>query len=241
MTTRLFNNLLKLVPMLSEKITGAFNTQLSLEFGATHHYMALSVIYANAGYPMLARCFRRKWKQKLMRGEALIDYVLRRGAKVNVDHQLASMPHLKSDASLTDVFNAVLTYEHRLLEGLQNLCALCSEEKDFAAFARVIRLVEESREQLNRLEGIVRELRTCQGKEAMMYMMEMGHRMMEHMHHHAGCGSGEAAGAFPGFSGEAFGKGKCDCNAFTGCGNDPEEDPALFHYGTCSDQTCDQE
>lgn len=166
--------------MLSERTNNALNRQLSLEFGATQPYMAISICFAKAGYPVIAHCFRKQWRYKINCGESLVDYIVNHGGTVALDYELAAAPNLKRGATPTEIFDSVLMYETQLIDGMNEICALAMEEKDFATFGHILHIIQNAQLRLNKLARVSQKIKSGDDDKRILDSLELEYRIYSH-------------------------------------------------------------
>lgn len=79
-----------------------------MEFDASQNYLSLSNYFAGDRVALegFAKMMEKSWKEEIAHGEALIDYVIKRGG--NVQTPAVSVSH--RNFSLTDVQNATQSF-----------------------------------------------------------------------------------------------------------------------------------
>lgn len=137
--------------MLSEKLEKALNDQINAEFWSAYLYLSMAMNFEAKGRTGIANWFRIQFKEEQAHAEILINYVNQRGGRV----LLAPIAEVPTEwACPVCAFKDTLEHEQKVTAMINNLFAIASDERDYAAMERLNWFVSEQIEE----EDTAREL-----------------------------------------------------------------------------------
>jgi ferritin len=117
--------------MLSKKIEQALNAQIEKEANATFYYLAMASWAHSQALDGTATFLYRHSNEENAHMHKIFNYINETGGH-------ALVPEIKkvqnSFQSIEEVFNLILESELAVTESVNNIVAMCFEEKDFATF-----------------------------------------------------------------------------------------------------------
>jgi len=130
--------------MLHEKIEAALNRQINQELAAAHQYLAMALYFDETDLPGFASWMRQQRSEELAHADRLIDYVIDRGAHVD----LASVAAPKATfGSTVEIFEDALAAEQANTAGINAVYAVAREHDDFATQSRLSWFLDEQVEE----------------------------------------------------------------------------------------------
>ncbi len=113
---------------LTEKLTQAFDQQITLELSASLVYRQLSIAMGVADLPGLAQWLRAQSDEEIVHADKFITHVVDRQGSPSIGAIAA--PKVKADASAQDVFAAALAHEEKVSAAIRDLYRLADAEGD---------------------------------------------------------------------------------------------------------------
>ena len=138
--------------LISQKLAGKINEQVTHEFGASQTYLAMACMFEQMGLANLAKFFRRQSDEE--RGHALkfIDFLLAAGAGVKLEAVPA--PPAGWDSPLA-ALEAALEHEKRVTAQINALVDLARENRDHNADKLLLWFTDEQVEEVSTMEQLV--------------------------------------------------------------------------------------
>jgi ferritin len=142
--------------MLSETIQQAINKQISMEFAASHAYLAMAAFFEERNLPGFAHWFRVQSEEE--RGHALrfFDYVNDRSGRVTLEG--IPEPQVEFGAPL-DALEQALSHEKRVTAAINSIYALAARESDYATQSMLKWFIDEQVEEEKSADAITQQLR----------------------------------------------------------------------------------
>ena len=116
--------------MISEKLQGAFNDQVTAEFFSAHLYLSMAAYLESIDLPGFAHWMRIQYQEEVAHGMKIFEYVIERDGRSMI--QAIEAPHSEWDGPLS-VFEAALEHEQKVTALINNLMEIAIAEKDHAA------------------------------------------------------------------------------------------------------------
>lgn len=140
--------------MVSEAMEKALNAQFNAELYSGYLYLAMAAYFEDNDYSGFAAWMRVQADEELEHGMKFYDYILRRGAKVNIE--AIAKPETEWESPLA-AFEQALSHERYVTSLINDLVALAREEKDFATDNFLQWFVEEQvEEEENAMENLAK-------------------------------------------------------------------------------------
>ena len=161
--------------MVSEAMEKALNAQFNAELYSGYLYLAMAAYFEDNDYYGFSSWFRVQADEELEHGMKCYDYILRRGAKVNIE--AIAKPETEWESPLA-AFEQALSHERYVTSLINDLVALAREEKDFATDNFLQWFVEEQvEEEENAMENVSKLTLAGESKELLFKINEdMGTR-----------------------------------------------------------------
>ncbi|MHC5067678.1 MAG: ferritin [Planctomycetota bacterium] len=138
--------------MPSDKLTAAFNAQMTHEFRNEHLYLQMAAWCHEQGLGGVAHWLKMQSADEHQHAERLFDFMIERDMPVRLDQ----LPTPKNSwSSLTDLFSEVLEVERETTALINQLADLCLAESDHASNVFLQWFINEQVEE----ESIVRDIR----------------------------------------------------------------------------------
>lgn len=161
--------------MVSEAMEKALNAQFNAELYSGYLYLAMAAYFEDNDYSGFAAWMRVQADEELEHGMKFYDYLLRRGAKVNIE--AIAKPETEWESPLA-AFEQALSHERYVTSLINDLVALAREENDFATDNFLQWFVEEQvEEEENAMENVSKLTLAGESKELLFKINEdMGTR-----------------------------------------------------------------
>ena len=161
--------------MVSEAMEKALNAQFNAELYSGYLYLAMAAYFEDNDYSGFAAWMRVQADEELEHGMKFYDYILRRGAKVNIE--AIAKPETEWESPLA-AFEQALSHERYETSLIHDLVALAREENDFATANFLQWFVEEQvEEEENAMENVSKLTLAGESKELLFKINEdMGTR-----------------------------------------------------------------
>lgn len=141
---------------MNDSLHQALNEHLALEFGAAHHYLALSIWFELNDLPGFASWMKTQSQDELGHAQRIIDHLLERDLEVTLP-AIESPPN--SWPSTIDAVQHVMESEQRVTRSIDKLQVQASEVKDRAASLMLDWFVAEQVEEENAVRALLGRLR----------------------------------------------------------------------------------
>ena len=160
--------------MVSEAMEKALNAQFNAELYSGYLYLSMAAYFEDNDYSGFAAWMRVQADEELEHGMKFYDYILRRGAKVNIE--AIAKPETEWESPLA-AFEQALSHERYVTSLINDLVALAREE-DFATDNFLQWFVEEQvEEEENAMENVSKLTLAGESKELLFKINEdMGSR-----------------------------------------------------------------
>lgn len=161
--------------MLSKNLEKALNAQVNAEFWSSYLYLSMSVHFADAGLSGFAKWFRVQAKEEEEHALKIMDYIVSRGNKVNLQPIAKVTQSWKSPLA---AFEDTLKHEQEVTKMIHDLVVVADEEKDYATRSMLQWFVDEQVEEEDTARGLVDALKFIGNEKLGIYMLnkELGGR-----------------------------------------------------------------
>lgn len=148
---------------LSEKLTISLNSQITKEAHASQIYLSYGVWADNQGYDGIAHFLFRHAQEERNHMMKLLEYVLKRGAKVKV----TAIPAPTVDpVSVNDCFEKVFQQEVDNTKAIYKIVKMSFEEEDWATWNFMQWFVKEQTEEENLAISLLDKIKIAGGEKA---------------------------------------------------------------------------
>ncbi|MBC7553902.1 MAG: ferritin [Taibaiella sp.] len=157
---------------LSGKMAEALNQQMTKEAHASQIYLSYAAWADSEGYEGVANFLFRHAQEERNHMMKVLEYILQRGAKVEVTAIPAPPPN---PASLNDCFEKVLSHEIDNTNAVYRLVNIAHEEKDWATFNFMQWFVKEQVEEETLAMKLMSKMKIAGGEKAhgdALYMID---------------------------------------------------------------------
>ena len=146
--------------MLGERLLGAFNDQIELEFYSAHAYLSMAAYFEDLNLPGFVNWAKIQFEEETEHAMKFFDFVHDRGNRVT----LQGIDKPPSDwASPIDAMQQALQHERKVTAAINALYESASEENDRPAQVLLQWFIEEQVEEEKMVEEIVDHLRIVGG------------------------------------------------------------------------------
>ena len=146
--------------MLSERLLGAFDDQIELEFYSAHAYLSIAAYFEDLNLPGFVHWAKLQSQEETGHAMRLFDFVHDRGNRVTL-HGIDKPP--ADWASPIDAMQRSLQHERKVTAAINDLYEAAVEENDRAAQVLLQWFIEEQVEEEKAVEEIVDHLRIVGG------------------------------------------------------------------------------
>lgn len=164
--------------MLSKKMHDALNAQINAEMWSAYLYLSMSMDAADKGLKGVANWFAVQYREEQDHAQILINYLLSRGARV----ELAPIAAVTTSwASPLEMFEDTLSHEKEVTAMINDLCGIAEADSDRASSNMLVWFVDEQIEEEQSAADIIGELKMIGEDKLGLYMIdkELGARTYE--------------------------------------------------------------
>ena len=154
---------------MNGKINQALNHQIHMEFESSYLYLALSAYYDSNDLPGFAHWMRAQSREEYGHAMRLFDYLLTRGAKVDLD---ALEKPADGFTSPVKAFDRVVEHERRVTEAIHKLYLLALGEGDLATGVELQWFIQEQVEEEHSASEVAAQLRWGNGEPMGLLMVD---------------------------------------------------------------------
>ncbi len=155
--------------MLSKKIEEALNAQINAEMWSAYLYLSMaSYCHAN-GKPGMGKWFEVQFKEEQDHAMIFFKYVISRGGNVNLK---AIEPVPTEWNSTLNVFESTLAHEQKVTSLINDLCALATQENDYATQSMLKWFIDEQVEEEETAQNIIDNLKMINDNGYGLYMLD---------------------------------------------------------------------
>ncbi|MCO6438663.1 MAG: ferritin [Phycisphaerae bacterium] len=131
--------------MISEAMNARLNRQVSMEFAASHKYLAMACAFDAMGFKILSKRFRLQADEERDHAMKILDYVL----EVNGRADLEQVPKPSGKyESVEQIVKTALESELEVTRSINEIVAQAESEKDFATRSFLHWFVDEQVEEV---------------------------------------------------------------------------------------------
>jgi ferritin len=154
---------------MNEDVRSAINDQINREFFAAYLYLAMAAHFDVEALNGFARWMRLQAQEELGHALRLYDYLLERGARVEL--QAIKAPPLKFGSPLS-IAEQALEHERQVSKSINSIYALAHKEGDYATQVQLQWFVTEQVEEENSAETMVERLRMAGDNRAALLILD---------------------------------------------------------------------
>lgn len=155
--------------MLSKKMHDALNAQINAELWSAYLYLSMSMDAADKGLKGVANWFAVQFKEEQDHAQILINYLLSRGARVELAPIAAVTTSWESPLAM---FEDTLEHEKEVTAMINDLCAIAEEDRDRASSNMLVWFVDEQVEEEQSAADIIAELKMIGEDKLGLYMID---------------------------------------------------------------------
>lgn len=155
--------------MLSKKMHDALNAQINAELWSAYLYLSMSMDAADKGLKGVANWFAVQFKEEQDHAQILINYLLSRGARVELAPIAAVTTSWESPLAM---FEDTLEHEKEVTAMINDLCAIAEEDRDRASSNMLVWFVDEQVEEEQSAADIIAELKMIGKDKLGLYMID---------------------------------------------------------------------
>jgi ferritin len=145
------------------------NAQIKAEFQAAYFYLAYAARFELKGLPGFAAWMRKQWQEELEHGLKFYDFLLRRGAAVEL-HALEK-PTTDTDSAVK-VFERVLDHERKVTERIHKMYELAHAEQDYPLKTLLHWFIDEQVEEEDAASKILDRLKMIGDSGAELFLLD---------------------------------------------------------------------
>ena len=155
--------------MISQKMTGAINDQIMVEFESAYLYLAMSAYLEDKNLKGMAHWMKEQFKEEAEHADRFMKYLYDQDARVVLES--VSKPAVEFGAPL-EVFKAVLKHEQYVTDRINKLMNLAREEKDYASQSMLTWFIDEQVEEEASAGDIVSKLEFLGDSNPNIYFLD---------------------------------------------------------------------
>ena len=154
---------------MNGKINQALNHQIHMELESSYLYLALSAYYDSNDLPGFAHWMRAQSREEYGHAMRLFDYLLTRGAKVDLDGLGKPADGFTSPVK---AFDRVVEHERRVTEAIHKLYQIALGEGDLATGVELQWFIREQVEEEHSASEVAAQLRWGNGEPMGLLMVD---------------------------------------------------------------------
>lgn len=154
---------------MNKTINHALNNQIHMELESSYLYLALSAYYDSKDLPGFAHWMREQSREEYGHAMRLFDYLLTRGAQVDLD--TLGKP-ADGFTSPVNAFGRVVEHEKRVTKAIHKLYLLALEEGDLATGVELQWFIQEQVEEEKSVSEVAAQLRWGNGDPMGLLMVD---------------------------------------------------------------------
>ena len=155
--------------MLSKKIEEALNSQINAEMWSAYLYLSMASYCHASGKPGMGKWFEVQFKEEQDHAMILFKYVISRGGNVKLD-AIKAVP--TEWDSVMKVYEGALAHEQKVTSMINDLCALASQENDYATSSMLKWFIDEQVEEEETAQNIIDNLKMIGDNGYGLYMLD---------------------------------------------------------------------
>ncbi len=161
--------------MISETMNTKLNEQITAEFAAAHHYLAMACAFEDMGYKILAARFMAQYQEENEHAMKILHYVQEVGGKVVLDGIAKPRAEFKSTE---EIVATALESERSITAKINALAALAESDKDFATRSFLGWFIDEQVEEVSSMSDLLNLVKLADGN-ILQVESRVRHEMME--------------------------------------------------------------
>lgn len=162
--------------MLNKRVEEALNSQLVIEANSSHYYLAIASWAETNGLDGTSEFFYEQSDEERMHMLRLVKFINERGGKAIIPQ--VDMPPIDF-GDITNVFNEFLSHELAVSAKVNEVVAVCHEEKDFSTMNFMQWYVSEQIEEEALVRTIIDKLNLIGGDKGGLYMFDRDLKMIK--------------------------------------------------------------
>ena len=155
--------------MLSKKVEEALNAQINAEMWSAYLYLSMASFCHANGKPGMGKWFEVQFKEEQDHAMIFFKYVISRGGKVKLE---AIKPVPTEWDSVLKVFEGTLAHEQKVTSLINDLCALATQENDYATQSMLKWYIDEQVEEEKTVQDTIDNLRLIKDNGFGLYMLD---------------------------------------------------------------------
>ena len=155
--------------MINEQLTKALSDQINAEYYSAYLYLAMSAAADGLGLKGAANWLFVQAKEEMAHGTHIYEYMLNRNAVVRFA-AIACPPESFSD--IKEIFEAVLSHEQKVTQGINLISTLAMKESDHACYQFMMWYVNEQVEEEANATEILDKLRLIGDDTGMLLTLD---------------------------------------------------------------------
>lgn len=163
--------------MISTKIAGLLNSQITDEQFAAQYYLSMSAWFSARDLDGIANYFRIQSKEELMHADKMFDFLNDVGADIRMG-AIEQPPH--EFANAIDIFEKALAHEKLVTKGIFNILKNSNDEGDFATVSFLQWFVNEQVEEEANASQLLTKIKMVSENPSALYLFdqELGQRVL---------------------------------------------------------------
>ena len=162
--------------MLNKRVEDALNSQLVIEANSSHYYLSIASWAETKGLNGTSEFFYEQSDEERMHMLRIIKFINERGGQAKIPQVDLPPQDFKS---ITNVFNEFLNHELAVSAKVNEVVAVCYEEKDFATMNFMQWYVSEQIEEEALVRTIIDKLNLIDGDKSGLYMFDRDLKMIK--------------------------------------------------------------
>ena len=155
--------------MISTKIAGLLNSQITDEQFAAQYYLSMSAWFSARDLDGIANYFRIQSKEELMHADKMFDFLNDVGADIRMG-AIEQPPH--EFANATDIFEKALAHEKLVTRGIFNILKNSNDEGDFATVSFLQWFVNEQVEEEANASQLLTKIKMVSENPSALYLFD---------------------------------------------------------------------
>ncbi len=174
--------------MISETLQQAINKQITMEFSASHNYLAMSAYFEALSLRGFAHWFLVQSQEEVVHAMKFYNYLNDRGGRVS----LGTVPEPQGEfASPLDAAQKALEHERRVSAAINAIYSLATHEDDHATTSFLKWFLDEQVEEEKNADELIQQLKLIGTDNLGLFMIDQ--RLLARPGEELGAAAGEAS------------------------------------------------
>ena len=154
---------------ISSTVAEAINVQIGTELFSSHSYLSMAAYFEAESYDGFASWMHLQSEEERMHAMKFYTYLLDRGGNVKLPGIEAPQ---SSFSSPLEVFEASLSQERTVTQGIHGIYKLAHDEADYATVSFLKWFIDEQVEEEKNVSDMIEKLKRANGNSETMHLLD---------------------------------------------------------------------